>query len=217
VDNNRIKRFGAHLPLAENLGKTSRFGTRHRAALGLSERTDALIVVVSEEKGTISVAEGGDLITLDDPRELENRIASFMKENIVDDNRGGVWQYLIKRHLWSKVAAGLLAILAWFFFIYQSGVATKQVVVPVELRSIPAGLQVSQIVPKEVRVNVSGNYRDIRSLNDNTIKTSIDLSGATVGEQPIYLQDSNLDYPNYLSLINLTPRRVSVTLEPVIK
>lgn len=118
IDNNKVKRFGTHLPLAENIGRVNSFGTRHRAALGLSERTDAMILVVSEERGTISIAEGGEIEVVSNPREVENRIIGFMKENIVDDSQGGVWPYMVERHLWSKILAIGLAILAWFFFVY---------------------------------------------------------------------------------------------------
>jgi len=60
VRNNRIVAAHCILPLSEHLDD-EQLGTRHRAALGLSEQTDALVVVVSEETGRISVARGGRL------------------------------------------------------------------------------------------------------------------------------------------------------------
>lgn len=60
IKNNRIHSAGCKLPLATNVvGKD--FGTRHRAAIGMSEKSDAVVVVVSEETGTISLAVGGEL------------------------------------------------------------------------------------------------------------------------------------------------------------
>ena len=61
ISGNRIKAAGCVFPLSykEDLHKT--LGTRHRAAIGLSEETDAVVVVVSEETGTISVSYGGRL------------------------------------------------------------------------------------------------------------------------------------------------------------
>lgn len=55
----RIERAGCVLPLTDNKQLDWRLGTRHRAALGISEVSDAVVVVVSEETGTISVAQGG--------------------------------------------------------------------------------------------------------------------------------------------------------------
>ena len=58
----RLIAAGCLLPLTENRGLSTELGTRHRAAIGLSEQCDALIVVVSEETGTVSVAENGHIM-----------------------------------------------------------------------------------------------------------------------------------------------------------
>ena len=57
----RVYASGCFLPLSENYTISKEMGTRHRAALGMSENSDAVIVVVSEETGIISVAEGGKI------------------------------------------------------------------------------------------------------------------------------------------------------------
>lgn len=59
IEGDRIVAAGAVLPLTFNPGIGANLGTRHRAALGLSERTDAVMVVVSEETGTISIVREG--------------------------------------------------------------------------------------------------------------------------------------------------------------
>ena len=71
VRENIIEAAGCFLPLAEQSLAERRIGTRHRAALGLSEQTDAVVVVVSEETGAISVAREGKLSR---PIEDENRL-----------------------------------------------------------------------------------------------------------------------------------------------
>ena len=57
--NGRICASGCFLPLSQNYTISKEMGTRHRAALGMSENSDAVVVVVSEETGTISIAQGG--------------------------------------------------------------------------------------------------------------------------------------------------------------
>ena len=61
ISGGRIKAAGCLLPLSSNLNISKELGTRHRAAVGMSEHSDALCVVVSEETGSISLAEGGML------------------------------------------------------------------------------------------------------------------------------------------------------------
>jgi len=73
IQGNRIASASCFLPLTQNPEPSKEFGTRHRAALGITEETDALVVVVSEETGTISVAFGGELT-----RHLEGKDLRFL-------------------------------------------------------------------------------------------------------------------------------------------
>ena len=61
VRGDRIVSATCYLPLSDNMGLSKELGTRHRAAVGMSEVSDALIVVVSEETGQVSIAHGGQL------------------------------------------------------------------------------------------------------------------------------------------------------------
>ena len=61
LKNLRIATAGAVLPLSANAGLDKALGTRHRAAIGVTEETDAVVVVVSEERGTISLCFGGNI------------------------------------------------------------------------------------------------------------------------------------------------------------
>ena len=61
IRGDRIVSATCYLPLSDNMGLSKELGTRHRAAVGMSEVSDALIIVVSEENGKVSVAQGGVL------------------------------------------------------------------------------------------------------------------------------------------------------------
>ena len=74
IRGNRLISAACVLPLTENHGLSTELGTRHRAAIGLSEQCDALIVVVSEETGTISVAENGRMVRHLDEQTLAAKI-----------------------------------------------------------------------------------------------------------------------------------------------
>ncbi|MDW8467348.1 MAG: DNA integrity scanning protein DisA nucleotide-binding domain protein [Chloroherpetonaceae bacterium] len=70
IDNQRIEAARCILPLTQNDTLPSKYGMRHRAAVGLTEATDAIVVVVSEETGQISLAENGRLIPIRNTEEL---------------------------------------------------------------------------------------------------------------------------------------------------
>ena len=74
IRDDRILSVKVVLPLSENVEYTQKVGTRHLAAIGITENTDALAVVVSEETGKISIAKGGELITDLSIDELSQRI-----------------------------------------------------------------------------------------------------------------------------------------------
>jgi diadenylate cyclase len=77
VSNARIRTAGCILPLTQNPYINKRYGTRHRAAIGLSEETDAVIVVVSEETQEISVVRNGALATQPDEISLSNTLRAI--------------------------------------------------------------------------------------------------------------------------------------------
>ena len=62
IRGNRLLSAGCLLPLTEKRGLSKELGTRHRAAIGISEQCDALVLIVSEETGTISIADNGKLM-----------------------------------------------------------------------------------------------------------------------------------------------------------
>jgi diadenylate cyclase len=84
IERGRIKAAGCVLPLSFNPDLDPNLGTRHRAALGISERSDALVVVVSEETGAISVARDGKLL-----RNLEAPALRSSLERLLALNAGG--------------------------------------------------------------------------------------------------------------------------------
>ena len=119
VERARVAKFGCHLPLSKDFGKIENFGTRHTAALGLSELADALCLVVSEERGTISIARRGRLENFTDLHKLEDAIGAFFAEisPAPDDTMRQFWSHNTRE---KAIALGL-AVALWVFFIGLGG------------------------------------------------------------------------------------------------
>ncbi len=91
IRKDRVTAATCYLPLSDNMAISKALGTRHRAALGVSEETDSVTLVVSEETGHVSVAKDGELTRIKTPEELTKLLAGLFhveKENI---NR---WNFL---------------------------------------------------------------------------------------------------------------------------
>lgn len=87
VRDNRILAANVVLPLSEDLLGPRRYGTRHRAAKGISEQTDALVVVVSEETGAISLVNDGRLVGYLNETRLRHMLARLLKVPLAEDGR----------------------------------------------------------------------------------------------------------------------------------
>ncbi len=95
IRGNRITAATCYLPLTDNMSISKALGTRHRAAVGVSESTDSITIVVSEETGRVSVAEGGVLSRIPDAESLK-KVLSNVKEETVSLNRLKIWKGRLK-------------------------------------------------------------------------------------------------------------------------
>lgn len=98
IRDGRIFASGCFLPLSQNYTISKEMGTRHRAALGMSENSDAVIVVVSEETGTISVAQAGVIERNFTIPQLENRLRhEILHKSEGEKPREGTVKALLRR------------------------------------------------------------------------------------------------------------------------
>ena len=216
IENKRIKRFGVHLPLAEDFKGFATMGTRHRATVGISERTDCLAIAVSEERGTISVAEGGILKTLQNAGELDDIIKRFLKENTTEESGApSIWKYMLFHNFYSKVVAVAIAAMLWFVLVDQSGTVNRDFKTSVEFVHVPAGLLVTEAKPDTINLSFSGESRDINALSPSLLRARVDLTSTSVGPHDLEITKDELQYPSYITLIKSSPATIHIVVAPV--
>ena len=92
VRNNRIVSATCYLPLSDNLGLNKSLGTRHRAGVGISEVSDALVITVSEETGAVSVAQGGELTRSINEAELRVKLEEVQHKSSETNRIKAKWK-----------------------------------------------------------------------------------------------------------------------------
>ena len=206
VDGDLVTRFAAHLPLSPDLPDVSRYGgTRHAAALGLAQESDALVIVVSEERGTVGVARDGELDLDVDISELKKHLEAFWSKHY----RRGVparqvwWR---RPNLRTAFFAVLLSVLTWLLVVYSPNTVIRTLAVPVEILNLPDGWVLNGEMPSEARVVLSGSEQVFRRLNTSEVAISIDASQPEQGVQEVVVTEEDLDLPAGINLNDVEPK-----------
>lgn len=209
IDNGTITMFGAHLPLSTNFAILKHRGTRHAAALGLSESTDAMCLVVSEETGSISIARYGGLEQVDKQR-LRQAIESFYEEIYPSAKKAaGVG---IFNNIKEKIIAFVLAAILWFVFVHESRPVYRTYQIPVTYAALQSGYDVNKIEPETVSVTFLGPRREFYFLGENQIKLLLKIPDRGPGTESIRISESSLTFPRDISLESIEPGVVTVRI-----
>jgi len=212
IEGNILDRLGCHLPLSKELEKLPRRGTRHAAALGLAERTDALCIVVSEERGDISVTRNGEIRTVADAAELADVLEAFYDET--DPERRPVkWWDLVRHNSREKALSLALSVTLWMFFVHQSQTVVRQYEVAVSHTLLPSQLRVVVTQPTNVLVSFRGARRDFEFLRASDLRLEIPLVDGRQGKQLKEIMAQNLTHPPPLIPVDIDPREVVFEVE----
>jgi uncharacterized protein (TIGR00159 family) len=212
LENDRIKKFAVYLPLSKDIHQLKNYGTRHRAGLGISEKTDALSIIVSEEKGIVSVAQDRILKVINNEEELTLIINKFLRSLHQESHSqtfGQFWRGLRGNSLFA-VLSFIFAASIWLIISYPNlGIIQKNFIMPIEFTNIDVKVVVENVKPLEVIATFSGRNQDFKLLDPSLLKITMDLTEMTEPDKyTITLNKSNLKYPSSLSLISLDPNKV---------
>ena len=210
----RIERFGCRLPLTEHDEQLQERGTRHAAALGLSEKSDALILVVSEETGSISVARDGVLKKVADSQTLLQEISAF-REDLGSRESGKQRYQSYLRMTLRLVFSVVVTALVWLVLVPGSAVVTMVFKVPIEMQNIPDGLEFVSVTPSIAEVSLTGERRELFKLRPDDLLISLDGTLTALGRQTYALNSSELMLPAKLEVDRMSPSSVKVQVKRV--
>jgi uncharacterized protein (TIGR00159 family) len=202
---NVVERFAVHLPLSANRELLGSRGTRHAAALGLSERCDAICIVISEERGTVSIARDGELRTVH-VQDLPVLLAADVPEPAA---KVPLW----RRGGWLEAAAAVgVAALLWVVFIPGSDVSELVVPAGVDVSNLPGDLALEAVEPAQVDVTLRGLRRDLVLADPAAVRVRVDAYLARLGRRTFFLSSADVEHPENLTVVDIEPERVRVSL-----
>ncbi len=217
VQNGLLTRFGVRLPVSDSHRLTEAYGTRHHAAMGLAERTDALTVVVSEERGTVSLFQGGQIRPASDPATVEAAILTHWSATAapaIEIPGGGRWWAAVVQLLPSFAVAALF----WLSLTVSQGeVLEKVLTVPVEYTLTSPDLVLVGDKDNEIRLHLAGLRASLDGLSATQLSVKIDLSNAVPGRQSFLITEENVRLPKNVTLLDVVPPSLELTLAEIVK
>lgn len=211
VENGKIVGFGYRLPLSSSENLDYRFGTRHHASLGLSEICDALVITVSEERGTVSVFHSGSYIQVDNEQKLEVEIKNHLRDLSV------FFPVPSKRKAKSIRLAEIFFSLIigtciWLAIVINASQVTQRTyTIPVQYNLPPKMVLIGE-KPQSVRISLSGSVSQMESIQPYELKAFIDLSDTPPGEHLVNLQRKNFNVPNDVHIVDIEPPQIKLML-----
>ncbi len=215
VGGDRVMRFALHLPLSSDRAQLAATGTRHAAGLGLAERTDALCVVVSEERGSVSVAREGRLRRLRRPEDLAGELRRFQTETAVPAaDVASVWRRLVTG--WREALAAVVAAAGvWVLVVPGSTVTEVERTALVRVENLPEGFVLDAVEPSEVQVVLSGRRRDLVFRDRAALSVPIDALLVKLGRRTFDVEPERVRRPPGLTVVAVEPTRVRVSVRQV--
>lgn len=207
----RAYRAGCVLPLSENQRLAYIYGTRHRAALGISEQSDALVVVVSEERGKVSVVEHGTISAVDETAELLGWLSDRLTTPEEKPKRRRALKALLTQNWRPKLVTLVAVSLLWFVLVGQQN-AELGFAIPVVYLNVPEELTIQGNQVQDVLVRVRGSRGVLNFLDPGQLKVVIDLKKATAGTRRYAISAKEIELPPGVQLVGVNPAVIPVRL-----
>lgn len=211
----KLSRFGVHLPLSTDWDQLGGGGTRHAAALGLAERSDALCLVVSEERGEVSVASDGRLVRVASPDALARVLRDFIGRSSRSRMPEGPGELLARiRGRWREgLAAFALAMGLWLLAVPGSTVEVFERSVPIVVENLPEGYSIDAVDPAEVVVRFEGQRRDRYLASGAEVSVRLDALLLKLGRRTFALSLDQVQAPERLRAVGVAPSKVKLSVQ----
>ncbi|MDX2171426.1 MAG: diadenylate cyclase [Deltaproteobacteria bacterium] len=208
ISKDRVERFSTHLPLSTDFQQLRGVGTRHCAGLGLAERTDALCLIVSEERGGIAVAQQGQLRHLSGAAELEGVLHAFQRAVAPPTSSRSLIASALLENWAEKIASLVLVVGLWMLFVPGSRPATEAFPINVKVVNVPPGYELESIEPEQVTAILTGQRRNFYLFDPGRVDVTVDATLARYGRRTFAVSENQITHPSELTVDDVEPESV---------
>jgi len=205
---------GCMLPLSRREDLPPQFGTRHRAALGLTEETDAVCLVVSEERGEVTLMTEGTFRSGLTREETAERLRVLLGRPERRMPRPVAWGALLLRRWPLKVGAVAVVTALW---VYLGGAQKFELGlrVSVEYRNVPESLTLSGRPATSLEVRLRGTRAALGGVNRETLRATVDLAATERGTNFVAIEREDVNVPAGVEVVGTEPAVLRLSLERV--
>ena len=206
IKGGQIVAVSSYLPLSSVEGLPSEWGTRHRAAIGLTERCDASVIIVSEERGEVSVSQAGKIQQVENSKALSSLILEALAPIAPSKSTLTHKFLMLLTNKW-PVKLGSLALVC-LFWLMLAGQQDFQVNlrVPLAVKNVPDTLDIIRPLRPDVQITIRGLRKDASTLNERNVHVELDISAARTGKKVYSITRNQITLPNdRIQVIKIDP------------
>ena len=212
IEGDRISRVGVILPLSRRRDLPSRYGTRHRAGVGLAECSDCIVIIVSEESGRVTVAKGNEIKDVRNITQLKSIIQGHDGKGKKRDS--ALWRYALE---FGTSALVCLALVTGIWFGLSRGRETlKTIEIPLEYTDVQKDFEIIESSTNTVTLHLGGSGPLLKSLTPQQVKVLLKLDAASAGENIYTVSSENIILPPGVHLKKVEPSSVTLILDGTI-
>jgi hypothetical protein len=213
ISRDRIKSTSCVLPLSQNEDLSSHYGTRHRAALGLTEKSDAVCIVVSEERGEVSVVEGTEITNYKKKGEFRHALDRWLVpgKTPLEGTATGPLRWITSN--WRlKILSLATAVFLWVVFVgpQRSEIGMS---VPIQYTNLPATMELTGKWMDRIDVMIRGSGPGLANLTPGSVRAVVDLSGVLPGLNYYKITNKNLMVPPGITISQIRPSDLHLNIE----
>jgi uncharacterized protein (TIGR00159 family) len=213
IHHDRIKAASCILPLSSDESLAARYGTRHRAALGLSERSDSICVVVSEERGEVSLVDNKEIANFRKKEDFRHALERGLQlGRVTPSSPMNRHSSILTRNWRFKLLSLVTAALLWLVVVGPER-SEIGVSVPIQYTGLPEDMELTGKWMDKLDAMVRGSQAALSNLKPGSVRAAVDLGRVVTGLNFYRITKRNITTPPGIAIAKIRPSDLRLHIE----